>query len=169
MAHQTVAEGIDAPHALAVELEDVAVFGILVDAIDIVDGIGILGGGVEEVAAEAQIALVVAQLAEDGGQDVDLLGHSGWAHAGAYLARGIIDDDGRRETTDCRLVLGVVRLVGMVGGEDEDRVLEPRLLRGRGEEAADGMVGVADALVDGEPLLLIDRLVLLGNDEGVVA
>ena len=57
----------------------------------------------------------------------------------------------------------------MVGGEDEDRVLEPRLLRGGGEEAADGMVGVADALVDGESLLLIDRLVLLGNDEGVVA
>ena len=73
VAHQTVAEGVDAPHALAIKLEDVAVFGILVDAIDIVDGIGILGGGVEEVAAEAQIALVVAQLAEDGGQDVCLL------------------------------------------------------------------------------------------------
>jgi hypothetical protein len=42
VAHQTVAEGIDAPHALAIKLEDVAVFGILVDAIDIVDGIGIL-------------------------------------------------------------------------------------------------------------------------------
>ena len=84
MAHQTVAEGIDAPHALAVELEDVAVFGILVDAIDIVDSIGVLGGGVEEVAAEAQIALVVAQLAEDGGQDVDLLSHGGGAHAGFF-------------------------------------------------------------------------------------
>ena len=123
----------------------------------------------EKVAAEAQIALVVAQLAEDGGQDVDLLGHGGGAHTGPYLTRRIIDDDGRREAANGRLILGVVRLVGMVGGEDEDRVLEPRLLRGRGEEAADGMVGVADALVDGEPLLLIDRLVLLGNDEGVVA
>lgn len=73
--HQRVGEGIDGAGALTVELEHMAMLDVLVDAVEIVDGPGIFGRGVEHVDAEGEIGFRIMEHAEHGGQDVDLLGN----------------------------------------------------------------------------------------------
>ena len=83
--HQRVGEGIDGTGALAVELEYMAMLDVLVDAVEIVDGPGIFGRGVEHVDAEGEIGFRIMEHAEHGGQDVDLLGNlvlDGWMLVG---------------------------------------------------------------------------------------
>ena len=168
LLHQGVVDGVETLRLRSVELKHIAIFDVLVDAVEIVHGEGLLCGRVEQVDAEREVGLLVADEAEHGGHDVDLLGN-GVAHARLdEFATGVVDDDGRAESTDVALVFVVVALVGVVVGEHEDGVLEPRLLGCLGEEAAEGHVGVAHALVDGQLLLLIDVLVLGGNLEGMV-
>ena len=58
--------------------------------------------------------------------------------------------------------------VGVVAGEHEEGVLEPGLLGSRLEEAADGLVGITDALVDFKALVRELLAVLLGHDERMV-
>ena len=133
---------------LSVELQHITVFHVLVDAVEVVDSPGIFGRCLQKVNAEAEVGLVVTEVAEDGGHDVNLLGN-GVAHADTHLSRGIVEDDGRAEATEVGLVFLVVGHVGVVGGDGEDGVLEPRLFPGTLEEEAQGVVGIADDLVDG--------------------
>ena len=57
----------------------------------------------------------------------------------------------------------------MVGGNRKDGVLEPRLFFGPLEELAEGVVGIADDLMDGQLLFLIYLFIRIGHTEGVVA
>ena len=166
--HRPVAEAVDGLGLFAVELQHVAVLHVLVGAVQVVDGKGLLGRSLHQVDAEREVGLVVADEAQQRGHDVNLLCHGG-AHARLHLpAAGVVDDDGRAEASDVAFVFGMVALVGVVAGDDEQRVLEPRLSAGFAEEAAQRHVGVAYALVDGQLLLLVDVAILLGYLERVV-
>ena len=74
-AVQSIFSMEDGASALAVELEHMAMLDVLVDAVEIVDGPGIFGRGVEHVDAEGEIGFRIMEHAEHGGQDVDLLGN----------------------------------------------------------------------------------------------
>ena len=166
--HFAVVDGIDGFGLCPVKLEHIAVFHVLVNAVEIVHGKGVFGGRVEQVDAESEIQLLVTDKSENGGHNVDLLGHS-FAHPRLdKFAAGVVDDDRRAETADVALVFVVVALVGVVVCEHKDSVLEPRLLSGFFKEPADGHICVADALVDGQLLLFVDIAVFLGNLEGMV-
>ena len=56
----------------------------------------------------------------------------------------------------------------MVAGQHEDGILEPRLATGFLEEATDGHIGIANALMDGQALFWIDLLIFLRNDVGMM-
>ena len=140
----------------------------MVGAVQVVDGPGLVGRRREQVEAEGDVGLVVAQMAQHGGHDVGLLG-DGVVHAGGDAARGVEEDDGRRESAQVGLVFGVVALVGVVAGQDEQRMFVPRLLPGLPEELCEGMVGVAYHLVNGQLLLAVDVAVGLRHLEGVMA
>lgn len=167
MLHQRVGEAVESLGLKAVELEDVAVLDVLVDAVQVVDGPGVLGGGVQHVDAEGEIGFLIAQHAEDGGQDVDVLGYL--VLDAAHGLAGVEDDDGRAEAAEVGLVLGMVAHVGVVAGQHEDGVPVPRLARCGLEEAAYGHVGIAYALVHDDAFLGIALPVLVGYDVGVVA
>ena len=152
--------------AAAVELQHIVAFDILVDAVAVVDGPrGFVA--VEEVFAEGEVGFGVAEGAQEGGHDVDLLGHA-VEDAGGQLAAGVVDGDGDFEQAEGGEAFGALELVGVVGGDDEEGVVEPGLLASGGEEAAQGVVGVADGDVDGECALREASLVALRHDEGVV-
>ena len=57
----------------------------------------------------------------------------------------------------------------MVGRDDKQGVLEPRLAAGGLKESLQGIVGVGNALLQGTLTLRETALVLLGNDKRVVA
>ena len=119
----------------------------------------------DEVDAKREVGFRIAEQTKNGGQDVDLLCHRrahAWLH---QRATGVEDDDRRTEQSDVGHVFRVVALVGVVAGEHEERVAIPRLTAGLAEEAAQRHIGIADALVDGQLLFLIDIAVLLGNLE----
>ena len=168
LPHQGVVDGVEGLRFRTVELEHVAIFDVLIDAVEVVHGEGGGSGRVEQVDAEREVGLLVADEAEHGGHDVDLLG-DGVAHTRLdEFAAGVVDDDRSAESTDIALVFVVIALVGVVVGEHEDGVAEPRLLGSLFEELAERHVGVAHALVDGQLLFFIDVLILGGNLEGVV-
>ena len=168
MLHQTVLETVDRLGLQTVELEDVSVFHVLIDAVQIVDGPCLLRWCLEQIDAEAEIGLVIAQVVQDGGHDVDLLGN-GILHAHAHLACGVVEDDRHTETTQICLILLMGRRVRMICGNGEDGVLEPRLLAGAFEETAQGIVCVLDHIVDGQLPSLEDILIRIGHAEGVMA
>ena len=144
-------------------------FDILVDAIEVVHGPGIFGRGVQQVDAEGKVGLRVVEHAQHGGQDVDLLGYLVDDLRLALGVTGLIDDDGRAESAEVGLVIGVVGEVRVVAGQHEDGVLEPVLATGFLEEPAKGHVGIADAFVDLDAFLGEAVPVFLGHDVGVVA
>ena len=168
VAHQQVVQGIDATRLLTVELQHIAILAILIDAVEIVYGVGFCGGSGHQVAAERQEWLVIAQQTQHGGQDVYLLCNA-VVHAHGHLSAGIKDDERCRKTADVGLILRMVAQVGVVAGQHKEGVLVPRLLLGRLEKLADGHVGIAYALVDGQPLFGIHVLVFFRNDIGRVA
>ena len=59
----------------------------------------------------------------------------------------------------------MIALVGVVAGEHEDGVAEPRLPTRLAEEAAERHISIANALVDRQLLLFVDVAILLGNLE----
>ena len=169
MLHQPVVERVDCFGLLAVELQHVAVLGILVGIVEMANRIGLRHGRGHKVAAEGKEGFVVAQDAHHGGQDVYLLRYT-VAHTGSNgLARGVVDNDRRAVAAHVGLVFGMVGEVGVVAREHEDGVLEPRLGLRLLEELAYRHVGIAYALVHYEPLLGIYVLVFLGNNVGRVA
>ena len=107
---------------------------------------GLVGRSVEEVDSECNIGMVVAKIVEDGRHNVDLLGDA-WTDAGLQVARGVEEEDGHTDQSQFGLVLWTRAEVGVIGGEDEEGVLVPRLLTGGLEESLQGMIGVADALM----------------------
>ena len=165
--HQRVVQGIHALGLLAVELQHVSMLHILVDAVQVVHRPGIFRRRVQQVDAEAEVGLLVVQHSHDGGQDVYLLGDL-VLHLSHRLT-GVVDDDRRAESAYVRLVEGMVAQVGMVAGQYEDGVLEPRLVARLLEELPNGHIRVADALVDLNALLGIHVLVLLWHVVGVMA
>ena len=157
---------VEACGLLAVEEEGVVAFDVLVDVVAVVNGPrGLVG--VEHVLAESGVGLVVAEDAEDGGHDVDLL-HDAGEEACGELTGGVVDGYGDGEEACGGEAFGVLELVGVVGGEDEEGVAEPGLLAGGLEEAAQGVVGVLDGAVDGQGAAGEGTLVALGDAEGVV-
>ena len=74
----------------------------------------------------------------------------GVLHAAGEGTRGVKKDDGYGEDPEGGAVLVVGGGIGVVGCDDEDGVVVPRLLAGGVEEALEGVVGVADAFMDGE-------------------
>ena len=157
---------VEAGGLVAVEEECIVAFDVLVDAAGVVDGPGGLVG-VEDVFAEGREGLVVAEDAEDGGHDVDLL-HDAGAFARGEFAGGVVDGDGDGEDAHRGLAFFVLGLRGVVGGEDEDGVFEPGLPGGSGEEVAEGIVAVLDGAVDVERTAGVDGFVAFGDVEGVV-
>ena len=145
-----------------------AVLDILVDAVHIVDSPGVLCWGVEHINTEGEIGLGIVQTTHQRRQDVYLLRYL-LLHLGVAVCHArLIDDNRRAEASKVCLVLHMVGLVGMVAGQHEDGVLEPRLATGLLEEAAYSHVGIAYALMDDQSLFGIDVLILLGNDIGMV-
>ena len=144
------------------------VFHVLIDAVEIVDGPGLRGRCGEQVFAKRHVGLAVAQIIENGGHDVGLLGYSVY-HAYTHLAAGVEENDGGGKAAQCRLILSMVAHIGMVAGEHEDGVLIPRLTAGRLEEMLQGHVGIAYDFVDGQ--LLFGEAVApgLGHLEGMMA
>ena len=145
-----------------------AVLHVLIDAAQIVDRPGAVGWHVQHVDAEGQVGLVVAQHAQYGGHDVNLLCNL-VLHLRLTVGLRLVDDDGRAEAAYVGLIESMVALVGMVAGQHEDGVLEPRFTAGPLEKAAQCVVGVAYALVDGQRLLLEHVDVLSGQLVGVMA
>lgn len=123
---------VEAGGQLSVEEEGVVAFDVLIDIVAEVDG---PGGfiGVKDVLAEGGEWLVVAEDAEDGGHDINLL-HDAGEHTRGQFARGIVDGDGDGEDPDGGVAFIVLEARGVVGGEDEEGILEPWLLAGCGEE-----------------------------------
>ena len=62
----------------------------------------------------------------------------------------------------------MITLIGVVAGEHEDGVAEPRLPTRLAEETAQRHIGIADALLDGQMLLGELCLILLGDGEWMV-
>ena len=150
---------------LAIEEEHQVGVDILVDTVAVV--YGPLRAVVQQVFAEGYVGVAVAQGGEYGGHDVDLLCHTA-LDAARQLTRRVEDEYWRREEPERGAVLVMGGLVGVVGSEHKDGVAEPRL-PGRGlEETAQGIVGVADALVHWQGAEWEAALVGLGDDEGVV-
>ena len=73
--HELVGECIHAGSLLTVKLEHVAIMHVLVDAVQIVHGPGILFWCVEEVDAEAEVGFLVVEHAHHCRQDINLLGY----------------------------------------------------------------------------------------------
>ena len=157
---------VEAGGLVAVEEEGVVALDVLVDVVAEVDGPGGLVGA-ENVLAKGGEGLVVAEDAEHGGHDVDLL-HDARLHAGRQLARGVVDGYGDGEDADGGVAFVVLKLRGVVGGDDEECVLEPGLLAGGGEESSQCVVAVLDGAVDVEGAALVGVLVAGGDVEGVV-
>ena len=144
-----------------------ALLDVLVDAVVVVDGPGLVGGGAEQVLAVGYIRTGAACEAEDGRHDVGLLRH-GIAHADGQPAGGVEEDDGHAEGAEGAVVGRLVVDVGVVGGDDEECVAVPWHLAGGVEEATEGLVGVADAGVEGVSLFVEGLAVALGHGEGMV-
>ena len=168
MLHPVVCQPIDADCLLPVKLNHVVAFAILVDAIQIVGGPGFLGRGVQQVAAKSHVGLVVAHYSQYRGQYIGLLGYT-LADARIECAAGIVDDDRGAELVDAALVFRMIAHIGMVAREHEDGVLEPRFLAGFAEKAAQGMVGIADGLVDGHLLFGVHLFILFRHMKRMVA
>ena len=62
----------------------------------------------------------------------------------------------------------MVTHVGVIACHHEDGVIEPRLFAGFFEETVQGMIGIADALVDGHLFLFIYLFILSRHVEGMV-
>ena len=72
--HQRIRQAIDRPHLLSVELQDMSMLDILVDAVQVIDSPGGVRRCRQQVEAEGDIRLVVAQVLEYRWHDVRLLG-----------------------------------------------------------------------------------------------
>ncbi len=151
----------------AIEEEEVVLLHVLVYAVVVVEGPGLVGGSVDEVVAEGYVGARVGEPSEYGGHDVGLLCNGVDAAAG-HGAGGVEEDDGHGVGAEGVVVGGLFGDVGVVGGDDEDGVAVPRHLAGGVEEAAQGVVGVADAGVDGVSGLVERVAIALWHHEGVV-
>ena len=147
MLHQRVAEGIEACGLLAIELQDMAVFHILIDTVQVVHGPRILSRGCQQVDTKREVRLVIAQMLQNGGHDVCLLGN-GIHHSLSHLTAGIIEDDGRCKAADIRAVVLIARHIGMVTGNDKDGILIPRLFLSTLKEVLQRHICIAYHLVD---------------------
>ncbi len=148
---------------------------ILVYAVEVIHSPCILGRGVEHVDAEGEVRLRIVEHAHDGGQDVDLLSDLVLDLRLLVGDTWLVEDNGRAETADVRLVIWMVGEVGVVAGEHEDCVAEPRLAPGIPEELAESHICIADALMDldalfGEAVLVLLRhlvwMVAAGREDG---
>ena len=68
------------------------IFDILVDAVQIVHSPGTVGRRREQVLTKGEIRLVIAQMLQDGGHDVRLLG-DGINHAATHFSRRVVEDN----------------------------------------------------------------------------
>ena len=121
----------------------------------------------QHVDTKSEVRFLIAQHAQDGRQDIYLLGN-----LVLYLPYGIArvkDNDRRAESPKIRLVFRMVAHIGMIAGEHEDGVLKPGLPTGCLEEFPDGHIGIADTFLNGQMFLRVLRLILFRHDEGMVA
>ena len=81
------------------------------------------------------------------------------------MAAGIIEDDGRAELVDAALVFSMVAGIGMVACQYKDGIFEPRFLSGLSEEAAQGIIGIADTFVNGQFFFAIHLFIFVGHVE----
>ena len=154
LREEVVAEkgvGVDvviAEGAGAVKKEEMMVLDVLIDAIVVVDGPREGVGGMEKVDAIGEEGGRAARESQDGGHDVGLL-RDGIAHADGEVTRGGVENDRDGEGAEGSVVGWLFSDIGVVGGDDEEGVVVPRHTTSRGEEATEGMVGVADTGVEG--------------------
>ena len=118
----------------------------------VVDGVVSRVGGVEEVVAVGEIRLAVVEMSENGWHDIGLAGDGG--DATGERAVGREENDGNLEVAGIGEVLLAREGVGVVGGDDEEGVVVPGLSSRVVEEETEGVVGVADALVERVSTLL---------------
>ena len=152
----------------AVEKGEGVVLQILVDAVVVVEDPCVFMGGGEDVFAESEVGVGVADKIQKGGHDVDLLGYDVFDSAARHTSGGVVKKDGDAVEAHRIGVSGLFGEVGVVGGDDEDGVVEPGLFACCVEEFAQGLVGVADAGVHGMAVFVEEVLVFFGYDEGVV-
>ena len=152
---------------LAVEEQQVAVLHILVHAVVVVDGPCEAVGGVKQVDTVGDVWTAAARKAEEGGHDVGLLGH-GVAHAGGQLAGGGEEDNGHAEGAEGGVVGALLVDVGVVGGDDKEGVAVPRHAAGGSEEAAQGVVGIADAGMQRVAVGAETIGIAFGHDKGMM-
>ena len=162
------AVSIDTGHFIEVETDEVVSPDVL-GYLHPVHRPGFFGSGVEQVLPESDVGAVVAQVSEQGGHDVDLLGDAVPA-ADGHFAGGVEEEDGDAEPSERGLVFGMGgAAAGVVGGEHEDGVFVPWLAGGGFKETAERMVRVTDALVQGiQPLVGEGVPVLLGKGKRVM-
>ena len=132
----------------AVKKEEMMVLDVLIDAVVVVDGPREGVGGMEKVNAIGEEGGRGAREGQDGGHDVGLL-RDGIAHADGEVTRGGVENDRDGEGAEGSVVGWLFSDIGVVGSDDEEGVVVPRHTTGSGEEATEGMVGVADAGVEG--------------------
>ena len=146
MKEAIVGDIIQSGGFFAIELEDKAVFDELIGAVEITDGK--MGRScVENTASESYIFIFIVNKIEQGRQYVGLLsdGFVDALHLGVvvhiiYNRYGV--------GAQIILIIGVVSQGRMVGSDDKQGGIEPWELLAGVEKVLQGVVGVANALVN---------------------
>ena len=92
--------------------------------------------------------MLITQITQDGGHDVNLLNDARQA-ARFHVARGVEEDDRHAETPERRLIFLMRGEAGVIGRDDEQGVLVPRLTARRRKEFAQRHVAVSHTFVQG--------------------
>ena len=140
-------EVVNARRFLAVEEQHVVALCKHVHAVQIGHFIVERGGKPGQIVAKGDERMLVTQMSQDGGHDVDLLDDARQAPR-FHVARGVEEDNRHPETPERRLIFLMCGEAGVIGRDDEKRVLVPRLTARRRKEFAQGHVAVSHALVE---------------------
>ena len=165
-----VFEVVNADEVVAVVLNHEVVEVIHGRAIAVIeDVVDEVGATVEDVFAEREIGLLVIEQCEERRRDVGLLDEPGGIAFGIQLSAGRVEEDGNQESPHFVVVVLAEAGTTMVGGEDEDGVVEPRLSFHLFKVLPNGVVGVTDGLVHGDVATREGGFVLIGDGVGIVA
>ena len=146
MEEAVVGDIIQGGGFFAIELEHIAVFDELIGAVEIADG-KMGRSSVENTASECYIFIFIVNNIEQRRQYVGLLG-DGFVDA-LHLGVAVhIINDGNGVGAHIILIIGVVSQGRMVGSDDKHGGIEPCEVFAGMEKVLQGVVGIANALVN---------------------
>ena len=156
---------LDVEHAngvFAVRLDKIHPIAVLVGLVDVGDGAR-LAEGVEHVATEREHWIVNAECREDGKVEINLLDQL-IATERLDLRRHVERHRDGIHPPDVAVLGHIMLAVGIVGSDDEQGAVEPRLFFGFGKEVAKGTVGIINSLLETAPeIALLGQFNLFGR------